>query len=88
MRPPPVVDLDLVREIALGVRQTLDRLGAATERIAAAPNGIPHQALGILSAGEWVRFARMHTAHHLAILRRLIRSQDQTHQIPRNRDPA
>lgn len=72
VRPPPVVDLDLVREIALGVRQALDRLGTATERIAAAPSGIPHQALGILSAGEWVRFARMHTAHHLAILRRLL----------------
>jgi hypothetical protein len=72
VRPPAVVDLDLVREVALGVRQALDRLGPATERIAAAPHGIPHQILGVLSAGEWVRFARMHTAHHLAIVRWLL----------------
>ena len=72
VRPPPVVDLDLVREIALGVRQALERLGRETGRVAAAPHGIPHQILGVLSAGEWVRFARMHTAHHLVLLRGLL----------------
>ena len=71
VRPPAVVDLGLVGEIARGVRQSLTRLAGAAQRIADAPNGIPHQLLGVLSAAEWVRFARMHTAHHLAILREL-----------------
>ena len=72
VRPPPGVDLGLVREIASGVRVELARLGTEPARLADAPDGIPHQILGVLSAPEWVRFARMHTAHHLRILRGLV----------------
>ena len=33
---------------------------------------IPHQLLGPLDAPEWLRFARVHTEHHLAIVDELL----------------
>lgn len=33
---------------------------------------IPHQLLGPLDAPEWLRFARVHTRHHLAIVGELL----------------
>ena len=71
VRPPPRVDPSFLREVAGGVRAELERLATDPEDLERAPDGIPHQALGILSAREWVRFARMHTAHHLRIVRRI-----------------
>jgi hypothetical protein len=71
VQPPPRIDLAFLREVAAGVRTKLGALADEPQVLAAAPDGIPHQALGVLSAAEWVRFARMHTAHHLAILRGL-----------------
>ena len=47
------------------VRAPLVRaLGAA---IPGLPGAIPHQALGPLSAAQWLRFARLQAEHHLAI---------------------
>lgn len=31
--------------------------------------GLPHPALGVLTAPQWLRFARIHSEHHLAIIR-------------------
>jgi hypothetical protein len=63
--PPANPDLALVREIHA------ETVAAARSAELAAPpesgSGIPHQALGVLSAAEWIRFARMHSAHHLRI---------------------
>ena len=72
VRPPPAIDFDFLREIAAGVRESLARLAQDPAALEAAPDGIPHQALGVLSASQWVRFARMHSAHHLRIVRALL----------------
>jgi len=72
VRPPPSIDFDFLREIAAGVRASVARLAADPAAIEAAPDGIPHQILGVLSASQWVRFARIHSAHHLQIVRELL----------------
>jgi len=74
VRAPDRVDLDLLRTIAADVRRSLAGLMGRGEAIAAAPDGVPHQLIGVLSAAQWVRFARMHSAHHLRIARGLLRA--------------
>jgi len=74
VRAPERVDLDLLRSIASDVQRAHEGLAGRGEAIAAAPDGVPHQALGVLSAAQWVHFARMHSAHHLEIARRLLRA--------------
>jgi hypothetical protein len=66
--PPPRPDLALARQIHAETRAAAEALDVGG---AGAESGIPHQALGVLSAAEWVRFARMHTAHHLRLLARI-----------------
>jgi len=66
--PPARLDLALVKQILGEVSATRAQLAADIEALRAAPRAIPHQLLGDLSAVEWVRFARVHTAHHLVIL--------------------
>ena len=66
--PPPRLDLALVKQILGEVSDQRARLATDIDALRAAPRAIPHQLLGDLSAVEWVRFARVHTAHHLVIL--------------------
>ncbi len=71
VRPPAKIDADFARELASDVRTALEALrpGGGFET---APNGIPHQALGVLSAPQWLRFARAHTVHHVRIVRAVL----------------
>ena len=57
-----------MQQIRGEVADTRTQLAADPDGLRAAPRAIPHQLLGDLSAVEWVRFARVHTAHHLVIL--------------------
>ena len=66
--PPPRPDLALVRSIHADAAAAALRLEGSWP-LAEGPLGIPHQILGVLSGPEWVRFARMHSAHHLRIAR-------------------
>jgi len=72
VRPRAAVDLVFVRELVGSTRAQLDALDPVA--VDAAEACIPHQVLGDLSAARWVRFARMHTAHHVAIVRDLLRA--------------
>ena len=74
VRAPDRVDLDLLRSIAGDVRTAHKVLVGRGDEIDAAPDGVPHQTIGVLSAAQWVRFARMHSAHHLRIARWLLRA--------------
>ena len=69
--PPATIDLALVHEIIASTRQTLEGLAPRSAELDAAPDCIPHQELGGLSASGWLRFARLHSAHHLVIMREL-----------------
>jgi len=53
----------LSRSLALALREPLDTTRA-----------VRHQLLGELTAPLWLRFARVHTAHHLRIASRVLRT--------------
>ena len=72
VRPPEVVRRDYLAEwIAQGLVE-FEELAARSDEISRAAKGIPHQVLGPLSAARWVRFAAMHTRHHLDIAREVL----------------
>lgn len=70
VRPRGTVDLGFVRELVGSTREQLEQLDP--DAVDEAPSCVPHQVLGDLSASQWVRFARMHTAHHVAIVREML----------------
>ena len=69
--PPAEPDLSLAREIHDDVCKAAEAPELAGE-LPCGPLGIPHQALGVLTASQWLRFARMHSAHHLRIVRAVL----------------
>lgn len=69
VQPPEPVESDLLAEEFTGVRDSFEKARGLAEGIDSAPGAIEHHALGPLSAAQWLRFARLHCEHHLAILR-------------------
>lgn len=69
VRPPERVDRALLRAELQRGRTSLATAREIVALLPAAPRRIPHQLLGALNAVEWVHFARLHTEHHLAIVR-------------------
>lgn len=72
VQPPTRVDLDLLRTLTGEVQEARSGLANDLEALERAPRVIPHQLLGDLNACEWVRFARIHSAHHLVILHEVL----------------
>ena len=72
VRPPAEPDLAIARDIQGDVAEGARLLVQRTSDLRAAEQGIPHQTLGVLSAAEWLRFARIHTAHHLILARQVL----------------
>ena len=69
VQPPTDVEgAYLTNEMQLN-RETLMALSPDLAGVTAAEGRIPHVFLGELNAAEWLRFARLHSEHHLAILR-------------------
>jgi len=69
VQPPEEVEAAyLSNEMQLN-RETLMALSPELSKVPAAAGRIPHVFLGELNAAEWLRFARLHSEHHLAILR-------------------
>ena len=67
--PPARLTREGLADVVGGSRDGLEAVGELRARIPAAPLAIPHQELGDLDAAGWLRFARVHTVHHLLILR-------------------
>jgi hypothetical protein len=65
--PPERPDPELLESELARNRESVGALEGRAEGIARAEGLIPHRQLGELSAAEWLRFARLHTEHHLAI---------------------
>ena len=66
--PPPAPNLEEVQGL---LDKATSMHAAVTERLDAAPASsltIAHHELGDLNAVEWIRFARIHTQHHLEII--------------------
>ncbi|HVS17034.1 MAG TPA: DinB family protein [Planctomycetota bacterium] len=72
VRPPEQVRRDYLADWLAGNRLDFDELSARTGEIEAASKRIPHQVLGPLTAARWLRFAAMHTRHHLDIAREVL----------------
>jgi hypothetical protein len=72
VRPPELVRRDF---LAQWIAEGLVEFAALAEQepeILAAAKCVPHQVLGPLNAARWVRFAAMHTRHHLDIAREVL----------------
>lgn len=67
VRPPEAVDRALLREWQASNRREIERWITAPGSVVSSELRIPHQLLGPLDAPDWVRFAAVHTRHHLAI---------------------
>lgn len=72
--PPARVDRAGLDDVVGGAREGLEAVGEVLPRVAGAPMIIPHQELGALDATRWLRFARLHTVHHLEILGAIARA--------------
>ena len=68
VRPGSEVDGQLLEQEWSRNRETLSTLKGQVPAIEAAAEHIPHQTLGLMSAAQWLRFARLHLEHHLAII--------------------
>jgi hypothetical protein len=67
MKPAPDVGHAATREHLVTLRERLAALAPRADAIAAATLRFPHFALGPMTAAEWLRFARIHFDHHVAI---------------------
>ncbi|GIV57948.1 MAG: hypothetical protein KatS3mg042_0861 [Rhodothermaceae bacterium] len=76
VRPPEdVAAADLAATQARS-REKYAALAPLLPRIAEVPGALPHPSLGLLDARQWLRLARIHSAHHLAIIDDLSTSTD------------
>jgi hypothetical protein len=62
------------RELLAAARAELRRLSEAREDVGRWPGALPHPALGLFSAAHWLRFARIHTLHHLRLVADILRA--------------
>ena len=72
VRPPDEVRRDYLTQWIAEGQAEFTALSARSEEILAAGKCISHQVLGPLTAARWVRFAAMHTRHHLDIAREVL----------------
>ena len=67
VRPGDDVNPQFLTNELRGAREGVAALRARASELSAAAGWIPHQGLGPLNATHWLRFARLHAEHHLAI---------------------
>lgn len=72
VRPPDLVERAYLLEWLEGNRRDFAEAAERVDELERATKRIPHQILGPLTAVLWVRFAAVHTEHHLAIARELV----------------
>ncbi len=68
VRPPDEVVGEYLSDEMERNRVVVLELQAACDGVHEAPGRVLHPMLGELNAAEWLRFARLHARHHLAIL--------------------
>ena len=67
VQPGADVNPEFLTNELKGARAGAEGLRSRASEVLAAPGWIPHQELGTLNAAQWLRFARLHAHHHLAI---------------------
>lgn len=68
VHPDPRPVRHRLREALRDETRRLERWADRREDIADAAGALAHPQLGALDAGQWIRFADVHTRHHLAIV--------------------
>ena len=68
VRPPARIDRALLAEWLASGEVGFAKFAREPELLRRAKARVPHQLLGPLTAAQWVRFAWIHTRHHLAIV--------------------
>lgn len=76
VRPDADVNPRFLAREQEGNQATLEGLRQCRDDIATAPDHVPHQVLGPMDAAMWLRFARLHTLHHLAIIEDILVAVD------------
>lgn len=74
VRPPEDVQREYLVEWLAGNRSEFEAFSALLPELRAVTKKVPHQILGALSASQWLRFAAIHTRHHLEIARETLAS--------------
>ena len=74
--PQDAVDSEAVCKTLQETRQKWDDLESRSEQIAESTAVVPHDLLGDFTANDWIRFAPIHTNHHLLIIRDIISGAD------------
>jgi hypothetical protein len=80
VRPPAEFDRELLLQWIGDDRREIEKLDPAG--IVASELRVPHQLLGPLDAPQWLRFAVVHTRHHLEIARDIAKASDARVELP------
>jgi hypothetical protein len=74
VRPPDDLDRAGLQEALTRSRSKLDAVGEHLAPLGAAEGRIEHPRMGMLDGPQWLRFVRIHSQHHLAIVRDILSS--------------
>ncbi len=73
--PPDDVSREVLQETLARSLKKYRETEAYLAQIPEAEGRMPHHHLGLLNASEWLRLARLHSEHHLAIIRDIVGAQ-------------
>ena len=76
VQPPDDPDRAALQEALARSRDKLDAIEADLDALPDAKGRIPHPRMGALNAAEWLRFVRIHSDHHHAIIQEILRDSD------------
>ena len=76
VQPPETVSRETLTDSMARSHKKYTETEAFLGQIPAATGRLQHHALGMLSALEWLRLARLHAEHHLAIIRDIVGQQE------------
>lgn len=74
--PPEVLSADDLRAALDRSRATYDASAALVPDVATARGCLPHMFLGELDARQWLRLARLHSEHHLALIHTILAARE------------
>ncbi len=76
VQPPDDLDRAALQEALDRSREKLDAIEARLDALPASEGRLPHPRMGSLNAEEWLRFVRIHSEHHHAIVRDILGDSD------------
>jgi len=68
-QPEGTSDLETLEAAFRQSKDTMEAVLPDRGALRQCTGGLPHPALGVLTAPQWLRFARIHAEHHLTIVR-------------------